>query len=242
MNTYLLISGGTVSKSVFEAVLLEYSFYKIIACDKGIEACNSMNIIPDVVIGDFDSADRTVADSYRDKCEFVDLDIHKDFTDTHAAINYIINEIYCDCNNGTDTGLSDAVKGDAQNNIINKYDKVELIILGATGTRLDHTMANIGMLKLCLEHNIQACIIDEHNRIRMIDKECTLCRDKLYPYVSLIPYSEKVCNVKLTGFEYPVSSFTFVIGDSIGVSNSIVEDKAAITLDAGKLLVIESHD
>jgi thiamine pyrophosphokinase len=213
MNIYLIVSGGTVSKELFETVLLEYSFDKIIACDKGLEACNDMNLMPDVIIGDFDSADINIVEQYRDKTEFIQLDVHKDYTDTHVAVNYAV-EAGCD----------------------------RLVLLGATGTRLDHTWANVGLLKICVDNNIEGFIIDEHNRITMINKKYTLNKAEKYDYVSLIPYSEYVSAVTLTGFEYPTEEFTFRLGESIGVSNVITDDSATIHLKSGYLIVIESHD
>lgn len=92
MNRYLVVTGGTVSKKVLETVLSDYDFQKIIACDKGLEICQECDILPDLVIGDFDSAKTDIVASYREKTEFLDLDTHKDFTDTHVAISYILEQ------------------------------------------------------------------------------------------------------------------------------------------------------
>ena len=43
-------------------------------------------------------------------------------------------------------------------------------MIGATGTRLDHVMGNIQMLKLALDRKVSCQIVDAHNRIRMVDK------------------------------------------------------------------------
>ena len=86
MNRYLVVTGGTVSKKVLETVLSDYDFQKIIACDKGLEICQECDILPDLVIGDFDSAKTDIVASYREKTEFLDLDTHKDFTDTNIGL------------------------------------------------------------------------------------------------------------------------------------------------------------
>ena len=129
MNRYLVVTGGTVSKKVLETVLSDYDFQKIIACDKGLEICQECDILPDLVIGDFDSAKTDIVASYRAKTEFLDLDTHKDFTDTHVAISYILEQ---------------EIRPD------------EVILVGATGTRMDHTLANIGLLKQFAEFGISA--------------------------------------------------------------------------------------
>jgi thiamine pyrophosphokinase len=213
LNSYLLVSGGTVSKKVFEAVLLEYSFDRIIACDKGMEACRNMNIVPDVIIGDFDSAHKEVVEYFRTQCQVIPFNPHKDFTDTHAAITYAIE------NKCTD-----------------------MVIIGATGTRIDHTWANVGLLKLCVDNNINGYIVDEYNKIRMINANTHIPKSQIYNYVSLLPYTEIVEDVYLSGFEYNVSAYNFHIGDSIGISNTIQEDEGIINMKSGYLLVVESHD
>ena len=102
--------------------------------------CKECNILPNLIIGDFDSAKIDVVAAYRGKTEFLDLDTHKDFTDTHVAISYILEQ---------------EIRPD------------EVILVGATGTRMDHTLANIGLLKQFAEAGISAYLIDEHNRITM---------------------------------------------------------------------------
>lgn len=213
MNTYLLVTGGTVSEDVFEAVLLEYNFKKMIAADKGIEAFHKKGIKPDVLIGDFDSANKDLVEEYKEKCEYVELPVHKDHTDTHMALLYAINA-------GCDS----------------------IVILGATGTRIDHTLANISLLKLCTEHHVKAYIIDAYNRISLVDESVTLEKEQMYPFISLIPYTEQVTGLTITGFEYSAEDITLVAGESLGISNSIVENKGEIHFVTGELLIIESHD
>ncbi len=213
MNMCLIVTGGTVSKEVFEAVLLEYKFDKIIACDKGIEACDKMGILPDVVIGDFDSADKGIVDKYRDKTYFINLKVHKDMTDTHVAVNYAIEQAFD-----------------------------EVIILGATGTRADHMLANIGLLKQFVENNIRAYIIDANNKITMTDKSCIINKSENYTYISLIPYTECVKNLSLMGFFYECDNINLTIGDSLGISNELTESKGRIEFSQGLLIIIESHD
>lgn len=58
----------------------------IIACDKGYEYAKSQNIIPNLVIGDFDS----VNVSLPDEIPKITLPCEKDETDTMAAIDYAV--------------------------------------------------------------------------------------------------------------------------------------------------------
>ena len=103
-------------------------------------------------------------------------------------------------------------------------------------------MANIGLLKECTDRGVNAYIEDDHNVITMISANATLNRIEGYDYISLIPYGGAVTGVTLSGFEYNAENRTFEAGDSLGVSNSIVEDRARIELDNGYMTVIYSRD
>ena len=115
--------------------------------------------------------------------------------------------------------------------------------MGALGRRMDHALANIHILKDALEANIPCQMIDEHNRIYLINKEMALEKDKVYgKYVSLIPLTSTVEGLTLAGFKYPLHDYTLPIGTSLGISNEIVTDTAHIEMKNGILIVIESRD
>ena len=59
MKSYIIISGGRVDLYSLQGIMdrhLESS--RVIAVDKGIETCNKIGIVPDVIVGDFDSASK----------------------------------------------------------------------------------------------------------------------------------------------------------------------------------------
>lgn len=220
MNSYIIISGGRVDLQSLQGIMDRHmDDSQVIAVDKGLEICNRIGIVPDVIVGDFDSASAMVVGVYRRMAEkknsikFINLDSHKDFTDTHVALRYAMDE-----------GATD------------------IYIAGATGTRMDHTIASIGLLKECTDRKVSAYIEDDHNVITMINGNASLSRIEGYEYVSLIPYGGPVTGVTLTGFEYNTDNVTFESGDSLGVSNTIVGDEARIELESGYMIIIYSRD
>ena len=99
------------------------------------------------------------------------------------------------------------------------------------------------LLKDALEANIPCQILDEHNRIYLIDTEKTLEKDKVYgKYISLIPLTSTVEGLTLTGFKYPLNHYTLPIGTSLGISNEMIEDSAHVKMEKGILIVVESKD
>ena len=108
----------------------------------------------------------------------------------------------------------------------------DIYILGGTGTRLDHVLGNIAILGL-----------DEHNRIRLVQKECRIRKDMQYgSYVSVIPFCGVAKGVSERGVFYPLDHVDLQPFTSLGISNEIVEEEAVITVEDGTLIVVESRE
>ena len=188
----------------------------IIAGDRGLEALYKLKIIPNHVVGDFDSVSPEILEFYKKQPQIIfhTYNAEKDNTDTDIALQLAI-------------GLKSS----------------RITIMGALGKRMDHALANIHILKDALEANIPCQILDEYNRIYLINKETTLEKEKVYgKYVSLIPLTSTVEGLTLTGFKYPLNHYTLPIGTSLGISNEMIEDIAHIEMKKGILIVIESRD
>ena len=188
----------------------------IIVCDRGLEALYKLKIIPNHVVGDFDSVSPEILEFYKKQSQIIFHTYHaeKDNTDTDIALKLAI-----------------------------RLKSSKITIMGALGKRMDHAIANIHILKDALEANIPCQMIDEHNRIYLINKEMTLEKEKVYgKYVSLIPLTSTVEGLSLTGFKYPLKDYTLPIGTSLGISNEIIGDTAHIQMKNGILIVIESRD
>ncbi len=188
----------------------------VIAGDRGLEALYQLKIIPNHVVGDFDSVSPEILEFYKKqpKIIFHTFNSEKDNTDTDIALKLAI-----------------------------QMKSSEITILGALGKRMDHALANIHILKDALGANIPCQILDEHNRIYLVNTEKTLEKDKVYgKYISLIPLTSTVEGLTLKGFKYPLNRYNLPIGTSLGISNEIIEDIAHIEMEKGILIVIESKD
>ena len=215
MNT-LIITGGTIEYEFSCEYVKKYVWDYIVCADAGMRFCHSAGIMPDLILGDFDSVDEESYEYFQKVCpeRMERFPTHKDETDTELALLRAI-----------DAG-ADAIT-----------------MIGATGTRLDHVMGNIQMLKLALDRKVSCQIVDAHNRIRMVDKFAELKKaDQFGKYVSLLPFTPEVRGITLKGFAYEVEDFTLVSGIARGVSNELEAEIAAISCEDGMLLVIESRD
>lgn len=213
---YLIVSGGMATDQFVSDTIKKGGFDVVMAADSGMDFLYRTGILPDIIVGDFDSVDSQVLDHFRqhEHIEICALNPEKDDTDTEHAIREAIRR-------GAD----------------------DVTIIGGTGTRIDHVLGNIWLLGIGLEEGIKMQILDEHNRIRMVDKPIVLRKKEQYgKYLSLVPFSEKVTGVTLRGLKYLLSDFTMGGFNSLGISNEIVDEEASIDFSEGQLLLIESKD
>lgn len=213
---YLIVSGGYASDEFVSEIIRRGGFEVVMAADSGLDFLYRTGIMPDVIVGDFDSVKSDALDYFREfeHIEMCMLNPEKDDTDTEFAIREAIRR-----------GAS------------------KITIVGGTGTRIDHVLGNICLLGIGLEENVKIVLLDEHNRIRMIDKPLVLKKEEQYgQYISLVPYSDRVTGVTLTGLKYPLTDYTMGGFNSLGISNEIVDEEATISLTSGQMLVIESRD
>lgn len=116
----------------------------------------------------------------------------------------------------------------------------EVLFIGATGSRADHSLTNIFMLKSCLSHGITAEITDEHNRIKITESEIVLTGEA-GDIISLVPLCD-CAGVSTEGLEYPLENAELKLGEGRGVSNIMLGEKARVSLREGTLLVIAARD
>lgn len=143
--------------------------------------------------------------------EIIKLNVMKDETDTEAAVRVAAEK-------GAD----------------------DIVIVGATGTRLDHSLANLLMLKALAENGINAQITDERNVVRYIDSSFEI-NGTDGDIVSIIPLTR--LHIESTvGLLYEVRNDFLEVGSSRGVSNVMTSATAKVMVKSGTALVIKSKD
>jgi len=201
----VIISGGDITDYSYIKNMLDKDDF-IICADSGYRHASPLGVIPNILVGDFDSIEKIP-----ESVECLRYPTDKDFTDTEIAVDYG-----------------------------RKKDFKEFLLLGTIGTRLDHTLSNILMLRTFLDNNEKAVIINEHNKIQLINKDILLQENK-GSIVSLLPLTTCV-GVTTTNLKYPLNNATLSVGYGLGVSNIMLQNNAKITLESGEMLIIIAKD
>ncbi len=217
----ILIAGGSVDDEFNRGFINNWneSSIFIIACDKGVESCERVGIKPNLVIGDFDSAEESTIDKIKAQgLEFVKLNPVKDDTDTEAALKIAFSK----------TEPED-----------------EILLLGCTGTRLDHVMGNIHLLGMGLKNNRRVKLVDSHNLVSMIGPGQLYTVDKLNQfgkYISIFPFMGPAFGISMIGFKYGLQKETLEGFNTLTVSNELMDETGTISVESGYLLVMETMD
>lgn len=218
MKKCLVVSGGKLDLAFARSFLQEECFDRVIAVDAGLEAADALGLVPDYVVGDFDTVKASVLEGFR-------------------KIPHIVWEQHKPEKNETDTEL-------ARSRALT-LGCGRIVFLGATGGRLDHTLGNIHVLFACLQRGVEAWILDAQNKVFLLDKGRTFYRNQLWgDYVSFLPYTETVTGITLKGFKYPLYRKDICRGEEAGlcISNELSEDQAFIEFEDGVLVCVESKD
>ncbi len=136
MMVLIVGSGRKAKSSLIKAYAARADV--VIAADGGAQWLDAAGIVPDVLMGDFDS-------------------IPPKLLNKMDAVKSIRRIQYQVAKDDTDMALclDEALRLGAE----------EIVLMGATGTRLDHSLANLLLLRKAAEKGVVAWIVDEKNKV-----------------------------------------------------------------------------
>ena len=208
----IIISNGSFGDDNWARRIIDEHDF-IICADGGAKHILNIGITPQVILGDFDSINPATKKYYIEKeVKFIEFPKDKDFTDTELAVEYAIEQ-----------------------------GAKEITLMGVMGSRMDHTLANISLLMPLSVRGIHARIVDENNEI-ILTRESLSISGSPGEILSIIPLSERVEGLSLTGMEYPLDRATIKFGSSLGISNRFLSDHAQVDFESGSILLIKSRD
>ena len=208
----LIISSGTINDySLLESLIDENDY--IVCADGGLDHLIKIDQIPNLILGDLDSISPLGIKYIEDNSiEVEKFPSIKDNTDSELAIIYLVEK-----------------------------DIKEITLIGGSGTRLDHTIANIFLMKRFNKEGIEFKIVDDNNIVNYVDDSIKIKKRKGV-FISIIPLNFDGISVSLTGFKYPLNHKYIEFSSTLGVSNEVLEDFGIIKIHKGEALVFESLD
>lgn len=186
----------------------------VVAADGGAAALDRIGRRPDLVVGDLDSADPQLI--ARHVAEGVRVERHpvdKEASDTELAIEAAI-----------------AAGG------------TELVLIGATGgARLDHELANVLLLTDPALAGRDLRLVAGASVARVVHGGARLAvGGEPGGLVTLLPVGGDAVGVSTEGLRWPLDRATLAMGRSRGLSNEVASRSAAVRLERGTLIVVET--
>ena len=142
MKVAIFANGEMCSESFARTVLSNCDY--VVACDGGLKYCHRLYVKPNCIVGDIDSADKSLLNKYQD-VPVSRFPSEKDQTDLELAIAYA-----CD------------------------IGATSIIVLGGLGKRFDHQLANAHVLAQALKRGVIAQLRDQFTCVQLINSHCQL--------------------------------------------------------------------
>lgn len=181
----------------------------LVAVDGGLRHLVRVGLVPDLIIGDLDSAEPEQVKKFRNlNVEVRQFAEEKDQTDLELAVFAAL-----------------------------EMQPARIRIVGALGGRLDQTLANIFMLTKPELSNADIRLVDPSQEAFLIRQSAQLA-GQAGQRVSLLPLNGQVDGIRTSGLKYPLNNETLYPDQTRGISNVMESDLAAITIGQGVLLCI----
>lgn len=189
----------------------------LIAVDGGLDYCRLLGLEPDLVLGDFDSVGEDqlalVAQWEEQSPErVIRLKPEKDDTDTLAAIRVALERGY-----------------------------TSFLLYGATGGRLEHTIANVQCLLFLKRHGAVGYMMDGLGMCFVMENEEVRFRSSMEGCLSLFSLSGKARGVNIRGMKYELTDAEITNDFPIGISNEFIGQEAFVSVRQGQLLGIVAY-
>jgi thiamine pyrophosphokinase len=181
----------------------------VLAADGGANLCLAWGWPVDVVVGDMDSVDVAVQQQLEaQETPFIVSPVDKDETDLELALQLAL------------------AKG-----------ATELIIAGALGARIDHTLGNLALLALPALASVPTRVVDGSQTIWLVRDGLTV-HGQPGDTLSLIPFGGDAHGVTVGGVRWPLRDADLPLGPSLSISNLMSAQCAEISVRSGLVLVV----
>lgn len=199
MRALIVAGGRPPGESLLRDSVAKCSL--ILAADAGFRVLYRFGIVPDMLVGDMDSLGNELADAAKELGSHVlRVPSKKNSTDTELAVEEAVRE-----------------------------GATKILLLGATGGRVDHLLGNLMLLRLGEELGAPVTMEDELQTIFYV-RHARDIHGIAGQTLSIIP-ADKEAVVRAQGLEYALEDLLLTNARPRGISNVMLSDRARIETD-----------
>jgi len=211
MHRIIIFANGDLP-DLDKALALVHSEDFIICADGGLQHALALNVRPNLVIGDMDSAEKSQLKKLKDDGVSIELfPQDKNETDLELAINAAI-----------------------------QLKPERIMIVAALGGRIDQTLANLALLSDPRPSTFDIRLDDGVEEI-FFCRDQVQVHGRGGDIVSLLPWGTVVHGVQTQGLKWPLNNETLYPDKTRGISNEMMGESASVKISTGELLVVHTR-
>jgi thiamine pyrophosphokinase len=209
MKKCIIIANGKSPSKKVVEFFYSKGFSTIICADGGANSAKRLGIIPDFIIGDLDSISLSTLKFFKNKSTIIKIKRQND-TDVEKCLKFAIKE---------------------------KFD--EVVLLGVTGDRLDHTICNLGIV-IKFFNKIKIHISAENSFLSAYNRK-VLIKSKINEIISLYAFNNKTF-ITSKGLQYPLRNSNLAFGKKESTSNVSISERIELKITGGKVFIIRDFN
>ncbi len=205
MKKCIILANGKPPKKSAITYFKKNEFKTLICADGGANSALKLGIIPDYIIGDLDSASSKTLNAFKSKSRIIKIKRQND-TDVEKCLKFAI-----------------------------KSGCKEVVLMGATGNRLDHTFCNLGIvLKFFLK--LKIILIAEDSVLIPYSGNVEL---KTLPGETISVYGiDSETKITSSGLKYPLKNIALPFGEKESTSNVAEKEIVKLRIKDGVIFIV----
>jgi len=209
MKKCIIIANGKSPSKKVVEYFYSKGFSTIICADGGANSARKIGIIPDFIIGDLDSVALSTLKYFEKKSTIIQIKRQND-TDVEKCLKFAIKK-----------GFN------------------EVIILGVSGNRLDHTICNLGIV-IKFFNKIKIHISAEDSFLSAYNKSVVI-KSKINETISLYAFDKKTL-ITSKGLKYPFKNSNLAFGEKESTSNVATLERIELKISGGIIFIIRDYN
>lgn len=205
MKKCIILANGRAPLKSIITYLQSIGYNTLICADGGANSARKMNIIPDFIVGDLDSIASDTLKFFSSKSVIKKVSRQND-TDIEKCIKFALSKKFSD-----------------------------IILLGVTGDRLDHSFCNMGIV-LKFFKDVKLKIIAEESILVPYTGNVELKSVK-QETISLYGFDRET-KISSHGLYYPLKNISLPFGEKESTSNVAVGERIKLKITGGIIFII----
>lgn len=209
MKKCIILANGTSPNKSLVTFLQKKGYATLICADGGANTAADLDLMPDYIVGDFDSITPENYLFFLDKCKLIQIKRQND-TDVEKCLKYV-----------------------------HKHNFSDVILLGATGDRLDHSFCNLGIV-LKYSKKMKIRIIHDKSILEVISGNITI---PTIPDETISIYGfDRKTKISSNGLKYRLKNISLPFGEKESTSNKAISSRIELKITGGMIFIIRDFE